>query len=142
MLSVADCVDAIEAAFRDLAAGAAQNPPRVRVPAPNGTLHILPASVPALGGIGVKAYPGFFGRGRGHLLVLFGTDDGVLKAIVEADWLGRIRTGAASGVATRVLALFGTGRQAETQALGIVAVRPIEEIRAWGPRRRSDGGVL
>lgn len=144
LLTMPDCVRAVEVAFRDLAVGAAASPPRVRMQTPNGMLHVLPASVPAAGGAGVKAYPGFFGRGQGHLLVLFGTDDGRLRAIIEADWLGRLRTGAASGVATRalaredarVLALFGTGRQAETQALGIAAARSLEEIRVYG--RDSD----
>jgi len=140
LLTMTDCMRAVEVAFRDLAAGEAVNPPRVRMRTPNGMLHLLPASVPAAGGAGVKVYPGFFGRGQAHLLLLFGTDDGRLRAVIEADWLGRLRTGAASGVATRalaredarVLALFGTGRQAETQALGIAAARSLEEIRVHG----------
>lgn len=140
LLTMADCMRALEVAFRDLAAGEAANPPRVRVQTPHGLLHVLPASVPAMGGAGVKAYPGFFGRGQGHVLLLFGTDDGRLRAVIEADWLGRLRTGAASGVATRalaredthILALFGTGRQAETQVLGIAAARPLQEIRVYG----------
>lgn len=143
LLTMADCMQAVEVAFRDLAVGEAENPPRVRVQTPNGMLHVLPASVPAAGGAGVKAYPGFFGRGQGHVLLLFGTDDGQLRAVIQADWLGRLRTGAASGVATRalaredahILALFGTGRQAETQALGIAAARSLEEIRVYGRDR-------
>ena len=64
---------------------------------------------------------------------------GRLKAIIEADLLGQLRTGAASGIATRLLAnpdarklgVIGTGRQARTQVVAVCAVRPIERIRVF-----------
>jgi ornithine cyclodeaminase/alanine dehydrogenase-like protein (mu-crystallin family) len=62
-----------------------------------------------------------------------------MLALIEGDWLGRLRTGAASGVATRYMAransrrlgLFGTGGQARTQLLAICAVRPIERVHVY-----------
>jgi ornithine cyclodeaminase/alanine dehydrogenase-like protein (mu-crystallin family) len=80
--------------------------------------------------------------------MLYAGDDGRLMAIIEADWLGQVRTGAASGVATRYMAredarmlgLIGTGGQARTQALAVCAVRPIERAVVYGRdevRRRA-----
>jgi ornithine cyclodeaminase len=75
------------------------------------------------------------------MLVLFDSNDGSLKAIIEAFALGQMRTAAACGVATRWLAkptaeefaMIGTGKQAISQVAAILAVRPIRRIRVFSP---------
>jgi ornithine cyclodeaminase/alanine dehydrogenase-like protein (mu-crystallin family) len=97
--------------------------------------------------VGFKAYTASR-TGARFAVMLYSGSDGQLLAMIEADWLGQMRTGAASGVATRylardtarVLSLIGTGGQARTQALAICAVRPISTILVYGrdvDRRRS-----
>ncbi|MBF6592172.1 MAG: ornithine cyclodeaminase family protein, partial [Ktedonobacterales bacterium] len=89
--------------------------------------------------LGLKTYTAFPGGVR-FTVLLFSGEDGRLLAIIEADWLGRMRTGAASGVATkhmarpdaRVAAVFGTGTQAYTQVLALAAVRPLTAIHVYG----------
>jgi ornithine cyclodeaminase/alanine dehydrogenase-like protein (mu-crystallin family) len=76
---------------------------------------------------------------QGRMLVMDGAT-GTPRAVLDAEYLTALRTGAASGLATdllarlnaEVLALFGTGVQAETQLEGIMAVRPIREILIFG----------
>ena len=71
---------------------------------------------------------------------LFDSESGDLLAMIEANYLGQVRTGAASGVATRLMArpdaksvgIIGTGLQAHTQLQAIALVRKIERIRAFG----------
>src|SRR6202011_5993533 len=87
------------------------------------------------------------GRGAKFWYTLF-NENGEMLAVMEADALGQIRTGAASGVATRflaredakTLAVIGTGWQARTQLEACYHVRPISRILVYGrdPKRRSD----
>ncbi len=129
---------AVETAFQGLAAGTASNFPRRRVVTPSGLLHFMASAVPELHVLGLKAYA-TFGGPVDFLVPLYNSDTGRLLALIEADWLGRLRTGAASGVATKYLArleartlgLFGTGGQAQTQLLAICAVRPIERVHVY-----------
>jgi len=75
------------------------------------------------------------------VVLLFHAESGELLAIIEADRLGRLRTGAATGLATRYLArpdarvvgMIGAGRQAATQLMAVCAVRPIAEARVYSP---------
>lgn len=149
LLTMPDAIRALTIAFRDWGTGAAQNVPRQRItqvqPQP-GVLHFLAASVPALDAIGFKAYTAT-ASGVRFVVNLYRASTGELLAMIEADWLGRMRTGAASGLATQVmaradartLALLGTGGQAETQLLAIAAVRALDQVRVWGrDRARSD----
>ena len=137
-LPMADAVAAVEAAFRHLGSGAAQNIPRARTRLPNGQMHVMAAADPALGYLGLKAYTTIGGRAR-FVVLLFSTQTGELLAVMEADTLGQRRTGAASGVATRYMArtdaqivgVYGTGWQARSQVAAIAAVRDIRQIRAY-----------
>ena len=78
-------------------------------------------------------------NGARFWVALFDAGDGRLRAVIEGDWLGRLRTGAASGLATKYLAhrnasiftIIGAGSQALTQVLGVAAVRPLREIRVF-----------
>ena len=136
LLTMTDALVAVEAAFRKLSLDEAENRPRQRVQTDHVMLHVLPAAAKTLGAIGFKAYTtGKFGA-RFHV-TLFDPKTGEIAALMEADHLGRVRTGAASGVATRKLArpeaatlgVFGTGGQARTQVEAVCAVRPIREVR-------------
>jgi ornithine cyclodeaminase/alanine dehydrogenase-like protein (mu-crystallin family) len=131
LLSPADAVDVIEACFQRMAAGAVDNRPRYRVPLESGALAVMSASDLELGYAGVKAYSAFRTGARFEVL-LFRADEPELVAVLEADKLGQLRTGAASGVAAKHLAragaeslgIIGCGWQAESQVECIRAALP------------------
>lgn len=138
LVTMTDCVSWMEDAFRALGTGQGRNVPRHRVKHPQGLLHVLPAADLAAGAVGLKVYS--TGRGGARFLVLlYSAASGELLAILEGDYLGQMRTGAASGVATKYLArqdahrvgVIGTGSQARTQLAAVAAVRPIAEATAW-----------
>lgn len=147
LLPMPDAIAAVEAALADLAADRASNRPRQRVPLANGLLHVMSAALPARGMAGLKAYTSVRGGPARFHVLLYDADSGRLAAVIEADRLGQIRTGAATGVATKHLApagasmlgVIGTGWQARTQIEAVVAVRPIRLVRAFGrdPERRA-----
>jgi ornithine cyclodeaminase/alanine dehydrogenase-like protein (mu-crystallin family) len=120
------------------------NIPRYRLKSRNSLLHVMSASIPSLFVMGLKSY-GTSHSGASFAVLLFDEPSGALIAVVEADALGQIRTGAASGLATdlladpdaRVGAVIGTGFQAETQLLAIDAVRKFDEIRIYSRREEA-----
>jgi ornithine cyclodeaminase/alanine dehydrogenase-like protein (mu-crystallin family) len=128
---------ALEAAFREWAAGRASNQPRRRVVG-GAVLATMSAALPSSGLMGFKAYT-HGATGARFWVTLFDAADGRPRALIEADWLGCLRTGAAAGIATRYLArrdaavftIIGVGHQALTQALAVAAVRPLREIRVF-----------
>jgi alanine dehydrogenase len=138
LLTMPDTVNVLEKAFVAMAAEAVANLPRSRIMMANGVLHILAAAAPTLGVLGYKAYTAFR-EGIRYVVMLFSAQDGQLLAMIEADWLGRMRTGGMSGLATRYLArpnasvvgLIGAGKQAATQLMGICAVRPVNEVYVY-----------
>ncbi|MDE3229421.1 MAG: ornithine cyclodeaminase family protein [Chloroflexota bacterium] len=149
LLTMPETLGIVEAVFRRQGAGETRNQPRVRVKLPEGRgiMHTLPAYVPGQAGDVAADGPGYLGlktyaNVKGHtrfVVLLSSAEDGRLLAIIEADWLGQMRTGAASGVASRhmaradaqVVALLGAGKQARTQALAMTAARPIETLLIW-----------
>ena len=100
LISMPLAIEAVEDAFLQLGLGKAENIPRRRLHAPRGMLHLMAASLPELGFMGYKAYTVFPGRVKFHVC-LYSAETGELLALLEADRLGQMRTGAASGVATR-----------------------------------------
>ena len=131
LLSPADAVDVIEACFRRLAAGAVENRPRYRLRLEHGALAVMAAADLELGYAGAKVYAGF-AEGARFVVTLFRTGSPELVAVIDADKLGQLRTGAASGVAARHLArpgaatlgVIGCGWQAEAQVACIRAAVP------------------
>jgi ornithine cyclodeaminase/alanine dehydrogenase-like protein (mu-crystallin family) len=129
----------VEEAFRLQGERKVDNSPRRRCRLEHGLLHVMSASLPTRGFAGLKTYTSVEGRTRFHVL-LYDAADGKLLAVVEADGLGRLRTGAASGVATRYMAradasrvgIIGTGSQARTQLEAVCAVRPVQAVTAYG----------
>ena len=131
LLSPADAVEAIEACFRRMAAGSVENRPRYRLGLEEGALAVMAAADLELGYAGAKVYAGFRDGAR-FVVLLFRADVPELVAVLEADKLGQLRTGAASGVAARHLAkdaarslgVIGCGWQAESQLAAIRAALP------------------
>jgi ornithine cyclodeaminase/alanine dehydrogenase-like protein (mu-crystallin family) len=145
LLTMGDALEAVEEGFRHWAEGQATNDPRRRLRVAGGYLQVMAAADHALNITGFKAYT--TGRAGGFLVHLYRADTGELLAILQAGWLGAVRTGAASGVATKYMArpdasivgCIGAGYQATTQVEAVCAVRPIREVRVFSrtPERRA-----
>lgn len=140
LLTMQDAIDAVEEVFFNLGKGNVTNVPRVRVPLNEGILRITAAVLNYSGYYGIKvSSTTVFGRNAGRLFCLYREKGGELCALLQVFGLGALRTGAASGVATRhmarqdarVLGIIGTGRQAATQIDAIAMVRPLEEVRVF-----------
>jgi ornithine cyclodeaminase/alanine dehydrogenase-like protein (mu-crystallin family) len=139
LLTPEDAVDAIEACFRRMANGSVENRPRYRLPLEDGTLAVMAAADLELGFAGSKTYAAFH-TGVRYAVLLFRADRPELSAVIDADKLGQLRTGAASGVAAKYLAragartlgMIGCGWQAETQVACIRAAVPaIDRVVAY-----------
>jgi alanine dehydrogenase len=139
LLTPADAVEVIEGCFRRLAEGSVVNAPRRRLSFEHGSLADMAASDLGLGVAGGKLYAAS-SEGVAYAVSLFETSPPRLLGVIEADQLGRLRTGAASGVAarhlassdTRSLGVIGCGSQAETQAACIRAALPdLERVFAY-----------
>ncbi|HEX5446190.1 MAG TPA: hypothetical protein VFW87_20345, partial [Pirellulales bacterium] len=146
LLDMRLAIDAVEEAFRRLAAGEAHNVPRQRAKAPGIVLHSMSAAAAYLGLVGWKCYT-TTQRGARFLIGLYDTQSGELAALIEADRLGQMRTGAVTGVAAEYMApreaheagLFGAGHQAETQLVAVAAVRQLKRVFVYSrdPKRRT-----
>jgi len=138
LLDVETAIEAVEGAFRALAEEKAVNVPRSRARSPGITLHVMSAAAEYLGFVGWKTYTTTRAKARFHI-GLSAIASGELVALIEADFLGQLRTGAASGVATQYMArpdaktvgLFGAGKQARTQLKAMTAVRRIERAEVY-----------
>lgn len=139
LLDVDTAIAAVEEVLRDQAEGSATNRPRYRVAMPASQLHVMAGGDTRLGVTGLKVYTASR-KGARFLVLLYDAESGDMLAMVEADRLGQMRTGAASGVATRHMAnetadtvgIFGTGWQAESQLIAVCAVRKIKSIKVYG----------
>ena len=98
MASMESAIEAVEQAFKLQGEQKADIAPRRRCRVEHGMLHVMSASLPTLGYAGLKTYTSVDGANR--FMVLLYKDDGRLAAMIEADRLGQLRTGAASAVAT------------------------------------------
>jgi alanine dehydrogenase len=147
LLDMPLALETVEDSFRRLGDGSAISDPRRRIHLPGKCfLHYMAAGDGQSDFVGLKIYTSARGMVR-FLLPLFIAETGDLAALIEADYLGQMRTGAATGFATRVLArgdarvaaIIGTGLQARTQLEAIARVRQLEKVRAFGrdPQRRE-----
>jgi alanine dehydrogenase len=146
VLDMPRAITLMREAFAGLANGRVANHPRRRLILPTGSvLHYMAAGNQDY--FGAKVYSSNPKTGAHFLFLLYRSDDAMPLAIIEANYLGQIRTGAASGFATdllarqdaQVLGVIGSGFQAETQVAAIAAVRRLKEIRVWSrkPDRRE-----
>jgi ornithine cyclodeaminase/alanine dehydrogenase-like protein (mu-crystallin family) len=139
LLGPADALEAVEACFRRLAAGVIENRPRARMRLEDGVFALMAAADRELGLAGLKSYA-WLPDGTPFVVVLFDTERAELAAVIEADKLGQLRTGAASGVAAkhlarpgaRTLGVIGCGWQARSQVACIREALPaIERVVAY-----------
>jgi ornithine cyclodeaminase/alanine dehydrogenase-like protein (mu-crystallin family) len=142
LLPMETAIELVAGGFRRLATGEAINQPRRRLTLPTGsTLHYMPAADGAY--FGIKVYSTHPKHGAHFVFLLYSAADGHPLATIEANHLGQIRTGAASGYATRLLArqdastvgVIGSGFQARTQVAAMRLARPVREVRAAPPRK-------
>ena len=138
ILTMPAAIELVDGAFRMLADGSAINHLRRRIVMPNGaTLAYMAAATPKY--FGTKVYSVHPKGGMHFQVLIFRTEDAMPLATIEANHMGQIRTGAASGVATKymartdadTMAVIGTGFQAETQIAAASAVRKLREVRVW-----------
>jgi ornithine cyclodeaminase/alanine dehydrogenase-like protein (mu-crystallin family) len=139
MLTMPVAIEAVEEISRKHSTGEVLVHPRRRFELPsNGFFHYMAAADYAAGFLAMKQYT--YVRGVLRFLVpLFEMASGALVALIEADYMGQLRTGAASGVATKYLArqnakiagIVGCGGQAKTQLEAVAAVRKLSEVRAF-----------
>lgn len=142
LLDMESCIAVLEEAFREKADGMAAIQPRRRLPFQNRRFHLMAASMSRKGYLGFKAY----GAARGQDVVLYKAGEGIV-AFLRSGRLGQVRTGAASGLATKYMAradasrlgCFGTGHQAETQILAVAQVRKLASVHVYSrdPQRRK-----
>jgi len=142
LLTMPLALEAMEQAHQALAEQRAIDIPRARIHLPTGTQHVLQAAAPELGYIGFKYY---YTRptGKSFYVHLMNTETAKLEAIIEAVWMSMVRTGAASGVATKhlanpdasVLGQIGAGYQGESQLEAVCQVRKIRKARVFARNR-------
>jgi alanine dehydrogenase len=133
-----DAIAALEEAFGAWRDKGTVNMPRQRAPLPGGFFNLMGSTYTKKGVYGLKAYGGGPDGAR-FFINLFATEERRLLAVIEATLLSQLRTGAASGLATKlmanpdasVLGCIGTGRQARAQVLAVCAARPIRLIRVY-----------
>jgi ornithine cyclodeaminase len=143
LMDMPAAIRALEAGLVAEARGAASNMTKTHVEwqaaGGHATLHAIGAVFAESGIAGTKTWV-HSPAGATPLLILFNANNGRVNAIIEAFALGQLRTGAASGIATGLLAsesaaelaLIGTGKQSLTQVAAIAAVRALKRVRVIG----------
>ena len=144
LLDMRTTLDAVEDILRQHAEGRATNRVRRRVALPTSGLNVMFAGAPQIGAVGLKAYTVARGGARFYTM-LFDPGSGELLSIMQSDKLGQLRTGAASGVATRHLAredastlgIYGAGWQAESQLEAVAAAKRLNRIIIYTRTERT-----
>jgi alanine dehydrogenase len=140
LLNMPLAIEAVETITRRQAAGEVLVHARRRFELPGGAFfHHMAAADLTEKLVASKQYT-YVGGKLKFVVSLFSTESGDLLALIEADVMGQMRTGAASGVATKFLAradarsaaIIGTGGQARTQLEAIAAVRRLEQVKVYG----------
>jgi alanine dehydrogenase len=151
LVPMTDAIDAMASAFSQLSSGEATIPLRTSVQAAKGVSLFMPGYLQGSGELGGKIVSVFAGNADKGLpvvtaaVILLDPETGLPKALLDGTTLTALRTGAASGLATRllarpdasVLAAFGAGAQGRTQIEAVRAVRRIREVRIVDARREA-----
>lgn len=140
VLTMDMALEAVELGLKKLSLDEAVNIPRSRCQTDHSMLHILSAAGKTLGVLGFKSYV-TNRRGAMFYFHLFDGKTGEHLAWMQADYLGQMRTGAASGIATKLMSratattvgIFGSGKQARTQVEAVCKVRKIKRIHVFSP---------
>ena len=149
LLPMERALECVEASFVAQGNDRAINRSRERILLPQVSLHYMAGALPESQHVGMKIYTVTRDDFR-FLVLLFDAVSGRLLSLMQADHLGRIRTGAASGIATKYLArpdasrvgVIGTGRQARTQLQAIARVRKLTGVQGLRPRQGSPANLL
>jgi alanine dehydrogenase len=144
LLTMEMALEAVEDALRKLALEEAENIPRSRTQTDHAMLHVMSTAAKTLGFLGYKAYVSSR-KGTVFHVGLYDGKSGALLALIQADYLGQVRTGAASGVATQYMArpdssevgIFGSGKQARTQLIAICKVRRVRRVQVYSPNEEN-----
>ena len=156
LLPMDRCIELMAEALTGLSAGEAVNPLRhgIFLPDRSGLLGLMPGYIAEPAALGVKViavFPDNHGSeldSHQGIVALFDAQNGRPLAILEASEITAIRTAAASGLATRLLAredaselaILGSGRQARTHLEAMAAVRPLNKVRVFSPHREHREG--
>lgn len=141
LVGMPEAIECMEAAFREEGAGATSLPPRINMKAGKGWLRVGPVALESSGWMGFKAMNLAPGAGVRYQVHLYDIASGALKAIMDAQHLTTLRTGATSAVATRrlarpgaaVVALLGSGVEARAQLEAMQADGKVASARVFSP---------
>jgi ornithine cyclodeaminase/alanine dehydrogenase-like protein (mu-crystallin family) len=137
-------IDAIEKGLREEALGHAAVPPRLNLPTQDGFFRVMPAVMNDSGLMGYKVFHGSLRAGVRYLIAIYDQQEGGrLLALMDAHYLTAARTGATTGIATKLLAnpgaktvaVIGSGLEARTNLQAVCAVCPVEQVTVFSPNR-------
>ncbi len=147
ILSMRECIEVVEEAFKSLGLGNAIMPLRTMIPIEefNGVILIMPSYIKGLNALATKIVTFYPDNVKFKLpvinahVIVNNPKTGIVEAVIEANYLTAMRTGAVSGVATKylarenakTLAIIGCGVQARTQLWAVITVRNIKEVKAY-----------
>ncbi|MBU0596163.1 ornithine cyclodeaminase family protein, partial [Candidatus Bipolaricaulota bacterium] len=153
VLEMDECMGAVERAFAELAAGTAVLPLRIGIAPPDGLALYMPAYLREMKALACKVVTVYNGNPSKHGLpttigkvLLQDPATGDVICIMDGGYLTAVRTGAASGVATKYLAraadgqvagIFGAGVQARMQLRAIVVARRLSRALVYDPRPKA-----
>jgi ornithine cyclodeaminase/alanine dehydrogenase-like protein (mu-crystallin family) len=141
LLTMEMALEAVEQGLRKMALDEAHNIPRHRAVTDHAMLHVMAATAKSLGVMGSKVYATSRKGPPQFLVSLFDGKTAALLALIQADYLGQVRTGAATGIATKYMArpdaaevgVIGSGKQARTQLEGVCKVRKVRRATVFSP---------
>jgi ornithine cyclodeaminase/alanine dehydrogenase len=147
VLDMADCMDVVEKAFAELASGTAVLPLRISITPPDGLALYMPAYLREMGALACKVVTVYKNNPKKHdmpttigKVLLQNPETGEVICIMDGGYLTAVRTGAASGVATRYLArtdsgqaagIFGAGVQARMQLWAVAVARKLSKALVY-----------
>lgn len=134
-------IDVIERGLREEARGRAVVPPRLNLPTASGFFRVMPAVMNDSGLMGYKVFHGSMRGGVRYLIAVYAQEGERLLALMDAHYLTAARTGATTGIATKLLAnpevktvaVIGSGLEARTNLQAVCAVRPVERVTVFSP---------
>ncbi len=158
MLPMDECISVMEKMFRSLAGGECTQPLRslMWLPDKSGLLGMMPAYAEDPGVMGIKVISVFHGnRAAGYpshqgVVILFDAKHGQPLMMFDAEEITAIRTAAASALATRLLsvenpellAVIGSGEQAERHIEAMLLVRKIKEVNLWSRNEKNAAALV
>ena len=140
-VTMADAIAAMEAGFAEEGEGGTLLPARINIKAVKGWLRVGPVVMERSGWMGFKAMNLAAGQGVRYQVHLYSVSTGALEAIMDAQFLTTLRTGATSAVATRRLArpgpttvaLLGSGAEAVAQLEAMQVAGYVKSARVFSP---------